>query len=693
MGRPHTIDRRRIAGAGLAAKCTVSWIACWLIACLAATVGCSSAGDDAPRPGDTATADPAAGGGEAARSASPGEVAPGTGTGAKPGASGGEQAAGVPSATADSNRAFNQLLADGDEQSLIEAVDAALSLRASLDGFEALSEPQRNVRRAWSLHQQILQDGLHKLLASHADGALGIAALDEVGAEEHANLMLAAWAVLPDSPPSSLQLREALLDNLEDAQAERLFRLEQQYIQRRRWVPSAIAAYVRHHADDFRVLDPLPPRGWRPAVSLGERPQVEQMSRWLLQLGCELGIAEHGSEQPTERHVESADHLPQGGFEIVELQLPEMRNDIDALLERVATDLPDLRSLVLDGAQLSSQGLSRLSALAQLRSLSLRQTDVGDDDLAALAQLPRLEHLSLAETLVAGAGLSHLAAAPSLLSLDLTGNEIDDAEIAGLAGAVALSELNLHQTQVTPSGLSSLASLPQLSYVYLTSDALDNDDLAKIAQLPRLRRLDLSFSRVTDSGLRALGRLARLESLTLRGTELSDAGLKQLGSLTTLRELDLSQTLVSDEGLKELASLTSLEHLLLEQNAVGDRGLEHLGGLTKLETLSLYGAPVTRQGLLHLSQLKSLRSLNLKGSFIGDDSLGRLTALTKLEFLSLEATGVTDQGVTVLAGRLPQLTGLELAGTRVTDEVIPLLGRSTISTLCSRVKSSSGNDS
>lgn len=94
----------------------------------------------------------------------------------------------------------------------------------------------------------------------------------------------------------------------------------------------------------------------------------------------------------------------------------------------------------------------------------LHETNVGDNDLASLAQLPKLQNLFLGRTRTSDAGLEHLAALSELKTLSLNGTQVTDAGLQSLTGLKNLKMLNLQETRVTVAGAKRLRqTLPDLT--------------------------------------------------------------------------------------------------------------------------------------------------------------------------------------------------------------------------------------
>lgn len=121
-------------------------------------------------------------------------------------------------------------------------------------------------------------------------------------------------------------------------------------------------------------------------------------------------------------------------------------------LERLP-ELTSLHYLRLFRCQLSSRNLTSIGRCVTIKSLWLNGSDVGDEDLAALATLQNLRELDLSETAVKGDGLRHLAHLPRLYKLDFVASYFSDAAFPQFLAMPQLRELNIF----SPRGVSEEA--------------------------------------------------------------------------------------------------------------------------------------------------------------------------------------------------------------------------------------------
>ena len=165
--------------------------------------------------------------------------------------------------------------------------------------------------------------------------------------------------------------------------------------------------------------------------------------------------------------------------------------------------------------------------LSAVRQLTIKDTELHDDDLVALAEAPRpggtdrfanLEGLCIeAEGFVGSRGLAALArcSLPRLRGTCLHGTRIDDRGAAAMAAA---------------------SGCPNLKIFNLMGSRVGNDGLAALLMSPRresLVWLALAHSRVSGGGLNALADLpdgSALKELNLYGNPIKRASVQNVGA-------------------------------------------------------------------------------------------------------------------------------------------------------------------
>ncbi|MHC4445656.1 MAG: leucine-rich repeat domain-containing protein, partial [Planctomycetota bacterium] len=111
----------------------------------------------------------------------------------------------------------------------------------------------------------------------------------------------------------------------------------------------------------------------------------------------------------------------------------------------------------------SDTDLAKLSGSTGLRTLSLNGTQLTDAGMVHLGKLHDLQRLEIYGSNITDAGLAHLKGLTNLQHLDLFGSSVTDAGFVYLKQMSNLQELRLDLTQVTDKGIEVLQkSLPEL---------------------------------------------------------------------------------------------------------------------------------------------------------------------------------------------------------------------------------------
>jgi hypothetical protein len=138
--------------------------------------------------------------------------------------------------------------------------------------------------------------------------------------------------------------------------------------------------------------------------------------------------------------------------EKVDAYLTEFGDDDLAIVK----DLPDLRSLTLNGQKITDEGLANLSELSQLQELWLLRTAISDAGLERLKGLSQLQVLWLESDAITDAGLEHLKGLKKLDDLGLGSTQVTDEGLMCLRGLKQLRKLSLGPTNVTDRGIEEL---------------------------------------------------------------------------------------------------------------------------------------------------------------------------------------------------------------------------------------------
>lgn len=290
--------------------------------------------------------------------------------------------------------------------------------------------------------------------------------------------------------------------------------------------------------------------------------------------------------------------------------------------------------------------------LQGLRNLQLTGQHLGAESLAALLSPEGL---------------------PSLQVLDMSYNDLEFLQPSTLAGiSHNLCELSLRDTELTLQGMTALT---------------------EAGLLDGLRRLDLSHNRGLDMrGLIELIETPRwgdLQGLGLSGCNLTPGMLASLFAaipISSLTRLEIADNELFDEDPSQLvASLrflgqqsVGLRHLDLGSTGLNDRAILALidsGLFTELEELVLSGNQLGHEAISALVAsdfFLERTALDFSANSLGDEGFVTLMtseSLTTLRTLALRNNDIGDDALDALAGEsFPALVALDLSNNRISIE-------------------------
>jgi Leucine-rich repeat (LRR) protein len=142
--------------------------------------------------------------------------------------------------------------------------------------------------------------------------------------------------------------------------------------------------------------------------------------------------------------------------------------------------------------------------------------------------------------------------------------------------------------------------------------------------------------------------------LDLAGNQLGDTALAVIGAadLPGLKSLYIGRTDVTDAGLKLLQPLKNLEDLNLTETRIDGSGLPSLAPLP-IRTLRLSRTPLDPQSIRSLAEFPRLRALDVSGTRVTDDALPVLDSLRDLSYLNLTWTRVSVEALDRLRRERP----------------------------------------
>ncbi len=306
-----------------------------------------------------------------------------------------------------------------------------------------------------------------------------------------------------------------------------------------------------------------------------------------------------------------------------------------------------VRTLIIDGGKFKTQVINSLQKFElciwdlkipghiipqfKMRSLSLRQCQLGPEEAKLFLDMPWLK------------------------SLDLGSNPLGDEGAKTLASLITLEELRLIRCNITPDGVK----------VFLKNKTLTT--------------LDLSSNPVGYEGLLVLLSLSNLINLALRACkikiELSKSTRYTINQ--NLKTLDLRQNSLENQEMIRLLTycpaLTQVDFGYIETSAID---LNTIVKFQNLKILKLNNIALTDENVLDLSNHPFITELSLLSCGLSPTGLGYLSKNPVLEKLDLSCNKKL-QGDTVNKhfSNFPALTHLILTSCYISDTAISSIAR------------------
>lgn len=222
-----------------------------------------------------------------------------------------------------------------------------------------------------------------------------------------------------------------------------------------------------------------------------------------------------------------------------------------------------LETLNMSGCDISDIALTYVGSLSQLHRLDISSCyEITDEGISHLSNIASLKSLSLKRCKVTDKSMQYIAAMSSLQILAIGGIRITDEGLRELSGLQSLVDLDIKEiSEITDAGMSFLSTLASLRKLDVSCTKLGDEGMQAIKRL-ELHTLDVNFTRVSDIGLEYLSSMATLKKLRCSNTEITDAGILSLTVLNNLKRLDINYCAkVTDVALSHLCKMRALEFI------------------------------------------------------------------------------------------------------------------------------------
>jgi len=226
--------------------------------------------------------------------------------------------------------------------------------------------------------------------------------------------------------------------------------------------------------------------------------------------------------------------------------------------------------LLLEPSQ--AQHLKSLKRLGKnaLQSLSVKNSAVGDGDMAYIAHLTGLFELDISNTQVGPRGFANLYQLTSLRKIACIGTTLGEPGRALIASLTYVHQIDADRADLGDEWLMGLPPLEHLIFLSLDEiDEITDEGIAHIAKHKNLRKLFLSYTQMTDAGLAPLQKLNYLDRFWMEGTHVTDAGMAGFRTMPNIEEIGIAYTAVTSEGFMQLSGIRTLKK-------VGIRGCKEI---------------------------------------------------------------------------------------------------------------------
>lgn len=320
-------------------------------------------------------------------------------------------------------------------------------------------------------------------------------------------------------------------------------------------------------------------------------------------------------------------------------------------LPRLRRILEPIDLMLLYGRNDQLQGLTRFESVDLHDVPNLRRLQCHAADLKEL----RLSDVGRLKEFYLGVYSYDSQGQVTTNSQTVVGNE---AWLQQIAQIPSLTKFDLASVHFRPESLEQLATLSYMKQLSIQQCGLKYTDLDWVLSLEKLQSLGIRDCRISAEWLQNC--LAKLPRLRMVQADLSDLDQLTIAENPNLVSLDYFE--VSNLNKLELRNLPRLRGSIQIRGEIKDVRLVDLPLLDEL----LIESPWPRQA--NLEGLTNLRYFGGGGPELNDDVIDQLLQFKQLDHIVLAYPNVSVDRLEAL-GQYKYLTGLEIPGCRVDDEV------------------------
>lgn len=179
--------------------------------------------------------------------------------------------------------------------------------------------------------------------------------------------------------------------------------------------------------------------------------------------------------------------------------------------------------------------------------------DANDDLLFFVKHWKGLKLLKANDSSITDEGLSYLTDLPSLVSLSVSNTRVTGGAICKLHNLHKLHELHMTNLQDVLAVVDALKNSTNLTVLSVRMDHLTDNDADKLAKLPALQTLSIDRNeKMTDRTIEKLTKLKQIRTLTIYGLNLSPKVIPHLKQFPHLSELFIDVSHWSKDDIDHL---------------------------------------------------------------------------------------------------------------------------------------------
>lgn len=209
-------------------------------------------------------------------------------------------------------------------------------------------------------------------------------------------------------------------------------------------------------------------------------------------------------------------------------------------LSELAADLcrnTTITDLELSGCYLDTPTVEMLAHHPSIRSLSIHNSDLEDDDVMLWGWNTTLKSLKLRENRITKNGVWALARNTCLTALDLDSNAIGDDGVLTLCMSTSITDLGVSNNGLTDSSIHSLVRMNStVTALDITYNGITNEGLNLLATKPTLVKIAISLPEIWNPPL-GLCISSSITDLTLIQRAVEPWMLEYLGSFSCMPNL------------------------------------------------------------------------------------------------------------------------------------------------------------